>query len=183
MVSTSSGPSSNAYTSRATPDAASKSQRTNRNARSHRDRMSTQTSSSFMHRPRQQLSAAVAGGCSGWPSPCHMRRRRRPGSRRLPRSRRQFPAAAPARRCSRRSGRRRRTAGVSRGVDARQVVDPVECAVQRRPHQRVHAAIQADAADAVLVDDLRHVQQQHARSGDEVAARLDRQLQARDTPP
>ena len=47
--------------------------------------------------------------------------------------------------------------------------------VQRGPHQRVHAGIAADAADAELVDHLGHARDHRAAFGDQEAPGLDRQ--------
>ena len=85
------------------------------------------------------LRPAADGDCSSTPSPIRTRRRRE-----SPRGRRPRAAAACGRgrrrRCSRRPGRRSRTAAArrSRGADR---LDPVERAVERRPHQLGHAGV------------------------------------------
>ena len=52
-------------------------------------------------------------------------------------------------------------------------------AVHRRARERVHARVATDAAHAVLLDDLRGAQQQHAALGDQEAAGFDGERKAR----
>ena len=49
-------------------------------------------------------------------------------------------------------------------VQAAEVVDAVPGAVQRGPHQRVHARIQPDAMHALLLHHLRDMGEHHAQA-------------------